>query len=212
MGDIQTIRINNFELKLADSDDPIASKVSWSPAKSGGANFKTQHMETVDNKILVRRSAKATVFGAIFMIPGLGAMLIGAPWLFMSGNILPGVLIMIWGGMFGGGGWLICRDKKLVFDKSAGVYFRGKAFNHDLSLSSDIQGSLANIHAIQLLSEQITSDNDNGSSTYLSYELNLVFKNGERTNVMDSGDGFDVEKSAKTLAQYLGLPVWKAQH
>ena len=217
MSEIKNIRINNFELKLADSDDPVASKVSWSPAKPGGANFKAHHMDAVDNKLIVRRSGKAKAFASIFIVPGFGAVLIGAPWAFIAGNFLLGIFAIVWGGLFGGMGWFLFQEKQFVFDKQSGVYYRGKAFVHNAAARSKDQGSknqgkLSRIHAIQLLSERITSSGDEGSSNYLSYELNLVFENAERINVMDGGDSEYVEDSAVRLAAYLNVPVWKAQY
>lgn len=210
MSEIQNIRINNFELKLADSDDPIASKVSWSPANRGGANFKAHQMDFVNNKIIVRRSGKAKLLASIFVIPGFIAVLIGAPLAFMSGNIGPGIFAVVWGVLFGGMGLLLLGGKNFVFDKSAGVYFRDKESNRNVLLDPKDRGMLNSIHAIQLLAKQITGDSDSGS--YMSYELNLVFKNGERLNIMDGGDCEYVESSAKQLATYLNVPIWKADY
>ena len=212
MREIETIRINNFELKLADSDDPIALKVSWIPAKPGGASIKMHQMEDAGSKIIVRRSGKAKLFASIFAIPGFCALFIGAPWAFTSGDIRSGIFAAVWGSLFGAAGWLLLRDKPFVFDRNAGVYFRGKTFNYNATIDSKNQGKLNSIHAIQLLSERINSGSDSGSGTYLSYELNLVFKNAERLNVMDGGDEEYVQNSAKKLASFLSVPVWKASY
>ncbi|KFE29417.1 hypothetical protein DN31_3870 [Vibrio mimicus] len=51
-----------------------------------------------------------------------------------------------------------------------------------------------------------------GASSYTSYELNLVFKDGERINIMDHGKGKDIDDSAKNLGKFLNVPIWKAQY
>ena len=65
------------------------------------------------------------------------------------------------------------------------------------------------VHALQLLDEQVTStDSDNRASEYISYELNLVLKNGKRVSVMDHGDEKEIKRSAKQLSEFLSVPVW----
>ena len=60
------------------------------------------------------------------------------------------------------------------------------------------------IHAIQLISEHVSGN----KSSYYSYELNLVSRDGVRTNVVDHGKLDQVREDAKTLAEFLEVPVW----
>lgn len=43
---------------------------------------------------------------------------------------------------------------------------------------------------------------------YLSYELNLVLKDGERLNVVDHADRADIRSSAQQLAALIGCKLW----
>ena len=67
---------------------------------------------------------------------------------------------------------------------------------------------MSEIYAIQLLSEHVQSS----KNSYTSYELNLVFKDGSRMNVMDHGNARDIEAAAKKLADMLKVPIWQASY
>jgi hypothetical protein len=63
---------------------------------------------------------------------------------------------------------------------------------------------LATIQALQLVTERVS-----GKSSYNSYELNLVLKDGKRINVMDHGDQTALNADAEVLARFLNVPIWK---
>lgn len=63
---------------------------------------------------------------------------------------------------------------------------------------------LKKVHALQLISEYVRGD----KSSYYSYELNLVLKDGERINVIDHGDRSAIQRDAQALAGFLGKPLW----
>jgi len=209
MSDIQNININKFELKLTDTDDPVAQKVSWEPAKSGGANFKTQKIEISAEKVVVKKTLGMILFGLVFFLPGLGGLLIGAPYNFINGDEGAGFFFILWGAGFGGAGLaMLYFTKPFTIDKMRGVFYRGKKYNSNPTGKKKTQGLLVEIHAIQLLSERVQSKNNN----YTSYELNLVFKDGNRMNIMDHGNGKDIEEAAKKLGQMLKVPIWQASY
>jgi len=214
MSEIQEIKLNKVEVKLTDSDDPVALKVSWEPANPGGANFKTQKMTQRDNKIVIEKTKIAYVLALVFAVPGFLALFIGSPWLFIAGDTFAGVFMIVWGVMFGGAGVLLLKsDKKFTIDRIKGAYYRGKKFDSLNNSDRDQQGYIRDIHAIQLIDERIrSSSSSGGSSTYTSYEMNLVFKDAERINIMDHGKREDVENSAKELGQFLNIPIWKAHY
>jgi len=72
--------------------------------------------------------------------------------------------------------------------------------------------SLQDIYALQLLSEYVDSCDryfsNNNTGPYTSYEINLVLKSGDRVNVVDHGDGFQILADAQKLSQFLKVPVW----
>ena len=62
------------------------------------------------------------------------------------------------------------------------------------------------IHALQIVAEFISGKNAN----YYSYELNLVLKNGNRINIIDHNNKGRIDREAKVLSEFLGVPVWDA--
>jgi len=201
------------EPELPDLDDPIARKVSWDPAKLGGANFRTQKMKVSGNQIVIERTGSAILFCLFFALLGLVGQVAGGLLIFLNSELAGGVFMIVLGVLFDVVAALLLiliGNRKVIFDKLAGVYFRGKAFDHSTSSHRSQQGRLADIHAIQLVNEKIRSNPANGDlSTYTSYEMNLVFKDGDRLNVMDHGIEKDIEESARQLGSYLGVPIWR---
>lgn len=217
MAEIQDININRVEVKLADTDDPLASKIDWSPAASGGANFRTQKLDKdSSSRLLIKATIGAQLFSFVFMLPGLAGLVAGAPYhFFVTGDLGTGFFFIAWGGIFFGAGFLMWRhfSRGYVFDKRAGRYFKGKQAESSRAPSDENQGRLQDIHALQMLTERVTSNSKNGgSSSYNSYEINLVLKNGARLNVMDHGNKTDIEDNAKEIAVFLGVPIWRASY
>ena len=117
-------------------------------------------------------------------------------WVF-SGNIplwLVPVLPLTFS-LFGAGTLWWLYSKNVLFDKKQGAYiFRGKSF------------PLREVHAIQLIREYCSGGANN--SSYLSFEMNLVLKNGERFNVTDHNSLGAIRFDSKKLSEYLDIPVW----
>ena len=65
---------------------------------------------------------------------------------------------------------------------------------------------LYQVHALQIIREYVRGN----KSSYYSYELNLILKDGSRKNVVDHGSIKQLQKDAQTLGQFLGIPVWDA--
>ncbi|MCE0559313.1 hypothetical protein, partial [Motilimonas sp. E26] len=213
MGQIQHIHLNRVEVKLTDTDDPLAAKISWEPANPGGTNFKAQKLIQTNQQIVITKTIGAMFFALVFTIPGLVAAVIASPYYFITGELFLGFFLLIWGAMFSSAGFFVLhKGKKFTLDKAKGIYFRGKAFDDFGNDNRSQQGYLKDIHAIQLIAEHIRTSSSNGSpSNYMSYEMNLVLKDGERVNIMDHGKGQDVDESAQRLGEFLAVPIWKAQ-
>lgn len=209
---VARIRLNRMELKLADTDDPVAQKTRWDALKPGGANFKTHELVATPGALSVRHSTGGLVFAGVFA--GFGGLfaLIGVGILVLDGNV-GGLVFAAVGGLFAAVGvHLLRREAPLTFDLGAGVYFRGTAYRSG-TLPGDVQGPLTAIHALQVLQERIhSSSSANGSSTFTSHELNLVFVDGSRANVLDHGRDDAVLDAARQLAAALDVPVWQASY
>ena len=67
------------------------------------------------------------------------------------------------------------------------------------------------IHALQIVSEYCGGGSSSGKiRSFVSYELNLVLKNGERINLCDHGNIVRLREDAARLAEFLGRPLWDA--
>lgn len=209
MAEVREIRLNPSGTGAAQSDDPLASLVSWQPMVPGGSNFRTQRLHATPGCLVLRRSLGGILFACVFAVPGTLAVLAAVPlalaidgdgWMF-------GGFMLVWGALFGGAGWyMLLSHKPLCFDARAGVYFRGKAYVHGGGQPKERQGALASIQALQLLAERVRGSG-RGSRSFTSHELNLVLDDGFRVNVMDHGG--DIEECARQLADLLDVPVWK---
>ena len=57
-------------------DDSIAMQTDWTPAKSGGANFRTHRLVEVNtSRMEFRASAGAIAFSLVFLLIGLGVII-----------------------------------------------------------------------------------------------------------------------------------------
>ncbi|MGF1688452.1 hypothetical protein L4C36_17490 [Photobacterium japonica] len=200
---VQHININRFELKSADTDDPVSKRISWNPLAPGGSSFKSQTMTVLGDTIEIKESASSKLMLSFFWITGLVLCYVASQtdsegwWITMFIGVVFTVVGLAATFLF---------FETLTFDKAQGVYFRGQYEPGMTSVNRQKQGQLADIYSLQILSEHLHS----GISPFISYELNLVFENGERVNVMDHGDLSALEDSAMRLAELTHVPIWKA--
>ena len=94
-----------------------------------------------------------------------------------------------------------------------GYYWRGKPDGYE---SAKHKCRLIDIHALQIIQEHVIQKNTSNSNStqttsFHSYELNLVCKDGKRYNVLDHGEKHLLLQEAEKLSQFLGgKPVWNA--
>ena len=193
-------------------NDPIAMQTEWRPLKSGGANFKTHKLVEVNyHRLEFKATAFARIFCMIFLLVGLAVFFIFGlktiDWYNLSSNF-ESTLPLIFGLVFAlvGGLLLYHSTKPIVFDKTYGYYWKGRkepAQTYDQGVKKT-SAPLSDIHALQIISEHVSSS----KSSYYSYELNLILHNGSRLNVIDHGKLSSVQEDAQKLASFLGVPVW----
>ena len=198
-------------------NDPLAEVVEWVPLKRGGSNFHTHKMVEVDaHRMEFRPTIGAKLFAGIFIAVG-----IIFPVLFLTaGSDSPDMDsawaplgIIVFGLVFAGAGGAMwyTMGKPRVFDKWAGMYWKGhkkpdllyKPVDENDKAKQDA-AMLRDVHAIQLIREYVRSD----KSSYYSYELNLVLADGSRVNVIDHGKKSEIMDDARKLGEFLGVPVW----
>jgi hypothetical protein len=193
-------------------NDPLALTIEWTPASGGGANFRTHKLVEVEfSRVEFKAAIGARLFYALFFFVGLGmgiaftvenkifedfSLEAIAPVLFSLIFVIVGGLLYYFG------------TSPIVFDKQRGYFWKGRKSPQDVYDKASIKkiASLGDIHAIQLVSEYIRGS----KSSYYSYELNLVLKDGKRITVIDHGNLNRLREDAKKLSEFLGKPVWDA--
>ena len=194
------------------TDDPVAQAMEWGPLKGGGTNFRTHALKRVsDQKMEFKASRTTMVICVICIAFGLYVPLYHT---FVQDMIeskmgQTGEMIMAWGigiGLIYFGIWFWRKmNAGYTFDKSTGRFIKnGKDYD---------SFPLDEIHAIQLILERIKdSDRPVGSSSrtsFTSYELNLIKKDGKRVRVIDHSNRKKIQEDAETLGEFLGVPVWR---
>ena len=192
-------------------NDSIALKTSWSPLKKGGASFGTHNLVSVSQRRMeFKPTIFAIIFYMIFTVLGFGLLSSGlynefqTSFEFESSNItllIAGTIFFVVGTTLGYSG-----TKPIVFDREFGFYWKGrKKPNRDIEYSHpELFTPLNDIHALQILSEYIKGN----KSSYYSYELNLVFRDGSRANVIDHGNLEKIREDAYKVSQFINRPVW----
>jgi len=198
-------------LDLSRFQDPLAEKTQWTPARSGGTNFRTHALRELSPvRVAFRMSGGGLLFNLIFLLAGLGIIMgsalshsPGRPFLMLLFPVLFG---MIFAGV--GGGMLFFSARPIVFDKSLGWFWKGYRQPSLMGGSPPprIGTPLSRIHALQILSESVRGD----KGSFTSYELNLVLRDGTRLNVLDHGNYNRLVEDARRLASFLGVRIWDA--
>ncbi|WP_317933237.1 hypothetical protein [Halioxenophilus sp. WMMB6] len=197
---------------MADSKDPVAQRLSWQPLRPGGANFKTRQLISELDTITLKPSLLARFLAWCFLLPGLFVLLAIAPELIIKGQWFKGLFLLLWGLLFGAAGAIqLLLAKRFTIDRARGVYFFGKCFQEEEQLPRSRQGRLNEIYAVQIIRERVRARSRKyGPHSFWSYELNLVFADGERVNILDHGKEPAVDAAARAIANALAIPAWKA--
>lgn len=212
--DIVTNTMNQAAFNPSRFDDPLATSIQWTPIKGGGSNFRTHKFyKKGPNQVGFKATIGAKLFSGIFMLVGIGVSVGISRSQLQNGTPLLDVEMLfpvIFGLIFFGAGLYMFRSfgKPIVFDKIAGIYWKGWKTPERYSGSQRPENAvrLDEIHALQIISEYIRGD----KRSYYSYELNLVTKDGNRYNVVDHGSRSRLINDANQLSEFLGKPVWNA--
>lgn len=211
---VKNISRNHEPFDASRFNDSVALQTEWNPAKSGGSNFRTHKLVSSDHHRMEFKPTLGTkLFSLIFVIVGIGVIVIYHIVGMENSDMDPFwemVFIHVFGLLFfgAGAGMYYYMATPRVFDKYASMYWKGhKKPDYIYNIESSKNAvRFSDIHAIQLLAEYIRSD----KSSYHSYELNLVLKNGERLNVVDHGSRSKLLEDARLLSEFLNKPIWDA--
>jgi hypothetical protein len=192
--------------------DPVAKKTAWTPAKGGGANFRTHRLVTMSpERVEFRSSLGGKLFCLVFLVAGLAVMVLVPFATYSEGKLgfnAETIFPVMFGSIFAlvGGFMLYFMSRPVVFDRRAGLFWKGWQNPEKMLNPETLKDctALGKIHALQLISEYCSGS----KSSYYSYELNLVLEDGSRINVVDHGDSEKLRQDAQTLSEFLGKPVW----
>ena len=207
-------KINTQDIDLSRFEDPLAAQTDWSPAKGGGSSFMTHKITRVSPyRIEFRASRGVKVFSMIFSLMGAGIVFGFSSFHFSHETFsinLDVIVPLLFGIIFAaiGGGLFYHFTTPVVFDKKKAFFWKGRKAPDDDFVVNTVKdfARLEEIHALQLVSENVSSDD----GSFRSYELNLVLKNGKRINVVDHGNEIKLREDARTLARFIEKPVWDA--
>lgn len=194
--------------------DPVAVRTAWSPLEGGGTSFCTHRLaELPPARVEFHATGGAKAFAGVFAGLGATVVVLGPVGLLAAGEPLGLVTVgmpVLFGGVFlAVGGWMWRSfTTPIVFDKGPGWFWRGRQEPYQVFDKTELSCAteLEHIHALQIIAERCTSD----KSHYMSYELNLVLKDGARLCVVDHGKLVQVRSDAAKLAQFLDVPLWDA--
>ena len=145
-------------------------------------------------------------------------VLIGVPFLILavyaiSAGEKEGGIFLVPALLFGGIGGLVgyFTSRPRVFDLAAGWFWVGrKPISTTKVKRNNNCAPLKMVHALQIVREIVTSEGDQSSTSFNSYELNLVLNDGSRINVIDHGDIDKIRTDSARLSKFLNVPVWDA--
>lgn len=194
--------------------DPLALRTEWTPAKGGGASFRTHRLaQAGPTRMAFQPTKGAMAFYALFLLIGVGLLVgfavfmasrsDGATAIRMTLPILIGVVFTV-----AGAGMLYTGAAPIIFDTNRGEFWKGRMAPWEARNHQELAAHtpLDRIHALQIVSERVRSDD----GSYESYELNLVLDDGSRLNVVDHGNLDHLRADACALSDFIGKPVWDA--
>ncbi len=196
------------------TDDPLASKVEWSPMASGGNSYRTHVLRTVSSgRMEFQVGVLVRLARCLFLALGGGYLVLLAMLdrVIRKGHFnLAFVVVMLFMGLmiFSQLWKLMHRNRPVVIDKDVGFWWKGGVSpSQDESLFKNGKaGALSDIHAVQLILKNVRF----GKQRFESVELNLVSHDGSRFHLVDHGDESLVE-DAGCLADFLDVPLWDAR-
>jgi len=207
MNEVQKTNTNKVEGKPIVADEPVALKVSGGAVSKGGSTVKSQTMTETGEQIVIEKAVASIIIYFIFSMVGISTFM-GSFYSIFNGEFGAGFMALLVGGGFSYIGISeLLNNKKFTIDKLKKIYYRGQKFDVLGSLDRKQQGYVKDIYALQLFKKRVSYSETPGS--YLCYELNLVFKDGGRINIMNHAKGEYIDDSAEILGQFLNIPVWK---
>ena len=197
-----------FPVNTAQFNDPVAIQTEWKSVRSGRSGGASAKLVQQDANLLAYKPSMAgRVMGVLFTLAGgfvfwLYFFMPGdRPWFFL----LMGAVFALAGVLM-----LVQASSPVVFDKSAGLFYKGRKQQKMPDPTDEKHAaSFGDIHAIQLITRLERSSNTDGHTHYYKvFEINLVKHDGQRLYVMTYGKALKARNDAKTIADFVQVPVW----
>lgn len=187
--------------RVATFNDPIATRTSWKPMRSGGNNIRSY--------TLVRHGADRLEFRSKLIMKCIAACAIAVgAWVVWSRDLrfesseefrsmftlidllgtLAGCAILVFGI-----GKLLTAVRPIYFDRASRTCRVFRRFSAKRVPFAQIQG-------LQLLQKDLED--------HTSYELNLVLKDAGRMHILDDGSREALRNDATALGKFIGVPIW----
>ena len=199
-------------IKTISNKEYINKELDWGPLSKTSANFTTHRLRAYG---LYEMRSHKTLFYILFLLIVFVAGLVllwfisfgdpvyrrgAAP--FKGDDIGGDILAYFLGFAFTSVGiFSALFDKKVVIDR----------LNNSLSTGENnlykeaISWPLSDITSVQLLSKTCR---DSDGDDYLAFELNVVFRNKQRVNLMTHGGQTAISKDAERVASFLSKPLF----
>lgn len=170
-------------------------RTEWTPLVRGGEGLSTHRLVPFEGGLWMRKSLGSVYLGGLGL--ALGGALIGVGLVAATREPTAGSGIALFLGLvFLAGGLLYLVPKGARFDERRRLVSLGRQ-----------QVPFSNIAALQLVRELVDGD----ETTFMSWELNLVLRDGSRLNVIDHAGGAQLREEATRLGQLIGCPVWERE-
>jgi len=183
-------------------EDPIAQKTEWTPLDRHAASFITHKLI---KKSFSQMQFEATLGLKIFyLFPAVFGIFLGMVFS-DSFNIIIFIIciILILAGIL----LYLFNTKPIIFDKNKGYTWKGKIedYPYQIMKNNKIKCiSLNQIHAIQLLRSSV--------KWVVSYEINLILKDGKRYDVIGHYNLEKIKEDAETLSNFLRILLWNISY
>lgn len=197
---------------LEKFNDKRVFDTEWTLLVDGAPNYKTHQLKCINKNLYqFKASKKAWFFPIIFAMVGILILLIAVAELI--GSEYTGEDLFLAGFLFFFS--IACGITSMAIykfmmiptqiDFSLNMAWKGRS-QPDLTGDQKGVAYLNKTIALQLLSQVNRSQNN--KSRYMTYELNLVQKDGERFNLIHHGNLNQIRKDADDLSEKLNISIW----
>ncbi|MPY26587.1 hypothetical protein FM037_11545 [Shewanella psychropiezotolerans] len=195
----------------ASLDDLVATITQWSALVPDNASFCSHKAKCVSaTRVKFRPRMIPLILAPLLMLVGT-VVILGFSFSALThgdGTLLIGTVVGIIALVMGTKllhQWSIVH----IFDLQSGDYHTSR--NQQSVIGSKQHCQLADIHAIQLLQKYIYKTYaGEGRQVTCGYELNLVFKDGSRINIVSHREHDFIQSDGQILSEFLNVPLWDA--